>query len=163
MSALCDVQNKLFFHVGRARRPPPARASPSRPPLRKHYLLWPVRDRFWIRGCFSRRLLCGLSPTCPWRPLGASTFLDQPPMRCQWHPLRGQPSPEPRVPKGWSLMGLGCLGESPGAQKSWLCSGPPPLPDPFPSRHGCFSFVPGTSPHAHGPAGEGQGRGAHLR
>lgn len=128
MSALCGAQNQLFFHAGRACWPPPVRASLSRPPLRKHYLLWPVRDQVLIWGFFSMLFLCGISPTCPWRPLGASTFLDQPPMRCQWHPLCGRPSPEPRVPQGQSLMGLGCLRDSLGGPEilAVLC-------DPLPS------------------------------
>lgn len=105
----------------------------------------------------------GSHPRAPGDPSGPAPSLTNHPCGASGTRFVASRPLSPACPRDGSLMGLGCLRESPGAQKSWLCSGPPPLPDPFPSRHSCFSFVPGTSPHAHGPAGEGQGRGAHLR
>lgn len=81
MSALCNIQNKLFFIIGRASLPSLARASLSLPPLSKHYLLWPMGDQVLIFDAL------------PWWDL-TRIPLETP---CQCHLLCGEPSPEPRM------------------------------------------------------------------
>lgn len=164
MSALCDTQNKLFFNIGRASLPSPMRASLSRPPLHKHYLLWPVCDQVLIWGFFLMLFFCGSHPRAPGDPFVPGPFFANHPwgassscfvVNCPLSPM-------------WHRDGL-CdgtwmsLGVILGLRNNGRALFPLPSLTPFPSLNRCFSFVSSNLLHVLWTSrGKGEGNSSKI-